>query len=148
MRLPFKLQYVNFFFILSMGILKIIIQGILAKERGDYASFIGSILAYFGLLVVAFLYFYCAYRGFFYDDNVKIFYRICVFLLLIYTFCNLIFYTDFFDGLGKIISRTSTKEDFVGFLLILEFIITLLVFVNCIIGIVTYSRLEKKFDSL
>lgn len=61
-------------------------------------------------------------------------------------FCNCVLYTGFFDGLGKIISRTDDKEDFIGFLLILEFIMTLFVFVNCIVGIVTYLRIKKRFD--
>lgn len=146
MRLPFKLQYVNFFFIVSLGILKIIVQGILAKESGNYSSFICSFVAFFGISFIAFLYFYCAYRGFFYDEDVKIIYRISVFLIMIYMFCNCVLYTGFFDGLGKIISRTDDKEDFIGFLLILEFIMTLFVFVNCIVGIVTYLRIKKRFD--
>ena len=147
MRLPFRILYVNFYCVLLMGFFKIIAQGILANRNNYWNDFILAFFIILILFIIAFLQFYFAFRGFFYDQSVKIIYKFAIFILFAFTICNLILFNNLFDGLGRIIKLTNEKEDFLSFLLITEFITSCIIFINCLVGAVTFYRFEKKFDT-
>lgn len=148
MRLPFRLQYWTFFLIIVLIFVKLVAHILLSKKESKYTGLIWIIVVNIALLVFAFFHFYLPFRGFFYDERLKKFYFISVFLLIGFMVGNSLFQVDPFDGLGRLITYVSQEnEDFLTFLLIIEFICSIIIFVCCFVGLIAYCAVIKRFDT-
>ena len=147
-RYVFTILYINFFIWILLILTKFFVQIFLKKE---ILLIIFFLVFYFFSIFFQFFTFYSAYRGFFYDDRFKYFFKIFTILNFAFAILNGIVGRFFFDGIFMILEFFGKDDasDNVAmlFLLIFEFVLNFLFFCLSLSGFVSFLRIEKKYDN-